>query len=106
MGVGERRTQGDARMGKVKSKISVEKYKAIRKRWDHEDQLLMSRTGAFLTANSILCVALSFQPEVPFQIGVAVVGLALSSLWLTTSLHSFNIIALLYRSARMICHMG
>jgi hypothetical protein len=72
----------------------IEKYKLIRERWDKEDELLLSRTGIFLTANSILGAALGFQVQSghSFRIGVASVGLILSILWLLTSLVSFNII--------------
>lgn len=75
-----------------------DKYEALRKRWDHEDSLLMSRTGIFLTTSSILWAALGFQPnEGFFQVIIGAMGLLLSILWLTTSLHSFRIIRVLYR---------
>ncbi len=78
--------------------VDIEKYKVIRDRWDREDTLLMSRTGAFLTTNSILFAALGFQAQNrPFQIGVAIIGLSLSILWLTTSMHSFNILGTLFQ---------
>ena len=81
--------------GKVVSKD--ERYKAIRERWDKEDTLLISRTGIFLTTNSILYAALGFQAQNPsFQVGVAVIGLTLSILWLTTSWHTTNVIKKLY----------
>jgi len=76
---------------------NLEKYKLIRERWDKEDTLLLSRTGIFLTTNSILIVTMRFQENgFPFQIGVAIVGLILSFLWLTTSLHSFKVISKLF----------
>jgi len=75
----------------------LEKYKLIRERWDKEDTLLLTRTGVFLTSNSLLFAAMRFQESgTSFQIGVAVIGLALSILWLTTSLHSFNVVGKLY----------
>jgi hypothetical protein len=74
-----------------------DRYKVIRERWDKEDTLLNSRTGIFLTTNSILYAALGFQAQNPsFQIGIAVIGLALSILWLTTSWHTTNVIKKLY----------
>ena len=77
--------------------IDIEKYKLIRERWDKEDELLLARTGVFLTANSILCAALGFQSQNQiFQIGVAFVGLILSILWLLTSLQSYRIIGKLF----------
>lgn len=80
-----------------KSSPDIEKYKLIRERWDKEDTLLLSRTGIFLTSNSLLFAAMRFQESSPsFQIGVALVGLILSILWLTTSLHSFNVIGKLF----------
>jgi hypothetical protein len=81
--------------GKVVAKD--ERYKTIRERWDKEDTLLNSRTGIFLTTNSILFAALGFQAQNSgFQIGVATIGLALSTLWLTTSWHTTNVIKKLY----------
>ena len=84
-----------------KQAFDKDKYEAIRQRWDHEDDLLVSRTGVFLTANSILWAALGFQPNNNFfQITIGVMGLLLSILWLTTSLHSFNVIGILYGLAK------
>ncbi len=84
-------------MAGKKQVVDMDKYETLRKRWDHEDTLLTSRTGTFLTANSILWVALGFQPDKsPFQIIIGVIGLALSILWLTTTWHSFNLIKLLH----------
>jgi hypothetical protein len=75
-------------------------YECIRRRWDSEDNLLLSRTGIFLTANSILCAASQLQDNKTFQIGIAVISLTISFFWLTTSWHSFNIIATLFRKAK------
>ncbi len=81
--------------------VGTERYKLIRDRWDKEDSLLVSRTGVFLTVNSILCAALGFQAQNPgFQLGVAVIGLALSLLWLTTSWHTANVIKALFLMCR------
>jgi hypothetical protein len=80
-----------------KKDADTKKYEFVRDRWDKEDTLLVSRTGVFLTVNSILCAALGFQAQNPgFQLGVAVVGLALSFLWLTTSWHTANVIRTLF----------
>jgi hypothetical protein len=80
-----------------KNAVKNERYNLIRERWDKEDSLLLSRTGIFLTTNSILYAALGFQAQNPsFQMGIAVVGLILSVLWLTTSWHTFNVIRKLY----------
>ena len=77
--------------------VDIEKYKIIRERWDKEDTLLLSRTGIFLTSNSLLFSAMRFQESaLSLQIGVAIFGLVLSALWLTTSLHSFNVIGKLF----------
>jgi len=79
--------------------IDIEKYKIIRDRWDKEDTLLISRTGIFLTTNSILLAAAGFQiksPDLFYQIGIAIIGLALSLLWFAASWHSFNIIKTLF----------
>jgi hypothetical protein len=80
----------------------IERYKLIRSRWDAEDSLLVSRTGVFLTANSIFFAASQLQhdPDPTFKIGVMVFSVVISLLWLTTSWHSFNVIARLYREAR------
>lgn len=80
----------------------IERYKLIRSRWDSEDSLLVSRTGVFLTANSIFFAASQFQkePDPMYMIGVMIFSLIISLLWLTTSWHSFNVIARLYREAR------
>jgi hypothetical protein len=85
-------------MASKKQAFDKEKYEILRKRWDHEDNLLVSRTGTFLTASSILWAALGFQPDEKFfQIVIGTMGLLLSILWLTTSLHSFNVIRTLFR---------
>jgi hypothetical protein len=77
---------------------ATERYKLIRERWDKEDALLISRTGIFLTANSILYAAMGFQAKTPgYQVGVAVMGLLLSVLWLMTSWHTTNVIRKLYQ---------
>ena len=80
----------------------IERYKLIRSRWDSEDSLLVSRTGVFLTANSIFFAASQLQkePDPMFMIGVMIFSLVISFFWLTTSWHSFNVIARLYREAR------
>lgn len=81
-----------------KQAFDKDKYEILRKRWDHEDNLLVSRTGIFLTTSSILWAALGFQPDEKFfQIVIGAMGLLLSILWLTTSLHSFNLIRMLYQ---------
>ena len=78
----------------------IEHYKLLRGRWDAEDNLLMSRTGVFLTANSIFCAASQLQQDLAFKIGVTVLSLIISFLWLATSWHSFNVIAYLYRTTK------
>ncbi len=79
----------------------LERYKIIRERWDKEDNLLLTRTGIFLTTNSILLAASGFQLEkLIFQIGLACFGFILSFLWLTTSWHSAKIIRTLYHLSR------
>lgn len=84
-----------------KNAANAQKYKLLRDRWDKEDSLLISRTGIFLTTNSILFAALGFQERNPgFQVVVAVIGLLLSILWLTTSWHTFNVIKKLYRMSK------
>jgi hypothetical protein len=80
-----------------KSAVDYQKYQAIRDRWDKEDSLLNSRTGIFLTTNSILFAASQFQTQEPaFQVGAATIGFALSILWLTTSWHTSNVIKELF----------
>ncbi len=83
----------DAREDVHNETIDLPRYTAIRERWDKEDTLLVSRTGIFLTANSILFAIAGFRAtDHMFQIGVAVIGLLLSIVWLTTAWHSFRII--------------
>ncbi len=78
---------------KASESFDLPKYAAIRDRWDKEDTLLVSRTGIFLTTNSILFAIAGFlASDHVFQLGVAVVGLLLSVVWLTTAWHSFRII--------------
>ena len=87
--------------------VDIERYKLIRDRWDEEDKLLMSRTGTFLTTNSILCAALGFQAQNPvFQLGVAVIGLALSSLWLATTWHTVKVIKCLLLMSKDVMPYG
>lgn len=83
----------------------LEQYQLIRNRWDSEDNLLLSRTGVFLTVNSIFFAASQIQknPDSTFMIGLMVFSLIISFLWLTISWHSFNIIAQLYREAIGFC---
>lgn len=78
------------------------KYKTLRERWDKEDNLLLSRTGIFLTVNSILCAGAQLQQEVGFRTGVAVFSIVISILWLTTSWHSYNVIKKLYLKCKTI----
>ncbi len=78
------------------------KYKTLRERWDKEDNLLLSRTGIFLTVNSILCAGAQLQQEVGFRSGVAIFSIIISLLWLTTSWHSCNLIMELYRKCKTI----
>jgi|GEM_PF-5817451 len=73
-----------------------EEYKAIRDRWDKEDTLLLSRTSIFLMANSVLAAASQFQKDDEFRIGVSILSLVLTTLWMITSWHSANIISALY----------
>lgn len=77
----------------------IKNYEIIRRRWDSEDNLLVSRTGVFLTVNSIFFAASQLQDNLTFKIGVTILSLVISFLWLTTSWHSFNVIARLYREA-------
>lgn len=80
-----------------KTPVDIERYKLVRERWDKEDDLLLSRTGIFLTANSILIAALGFQENnLNFQKGISVLGLLLSLLWLATSIHSGRVIRKLF----------
>lgn len=79
---------------------NIEHYKLLRDRWDSEDNLLMSRTGVFLTANSIFCAASQLQEDTAFNIGITALALIISFLWLATSWHSFNVMAYLYRTTK------
>jgi hypothetical protein len=72
------------------------KYVIIRDRWDKEDNLLLSRTGIFLTVNSILCAGAQLQQALGFRAGIGIFSIVLSTIWLTTSWHSFNVIFYLY----------
>lgn len=76
-----------------------EEYTRLRRRWDAEDQLLLTRTGIFLTTNSILGAAAQLQEDRGFQIGVAFFALLISFYWLIVSRHSFKVIKRLYHSA-------
>ena len=88
-------------MSENKDVANEQKYKLLRDRWDKEDSLLISRTGIFLTANSILFAALGFQEGNPgFQLVVAIMGFLLSVLWLTTSWHAYNVIKKLYQLSK------
>lgn len=69
-----------------------EEYTRLRRRWDAEDQLLLTRTGIFLTTNSILGAAAQLQGDRYFQIGVAFFALLISFYWLIISWHSFKVI--------------
>lgn len=69
-----------------------EEYTRLRHRWDAEDQLLLTRTGIFLTTNSILGAAAQLQGDRYFQIGVAFFALLISFYWLIISWHSFKVI--------------
>ena len=76
------------------------RYETLRRRWDREDDLLMSRTVVFLIVNSIFATACQPQQQEWFKVGVAVLSLVISFLWLTISWHSFNVIAALYHEAK------
>lgn len=75
-------------------------YQLLRERWDKEDSLLLSRTGVFLTANSILLTAAQLKNDSNFRIGVAVLAVIISGLWFTTSWHSYNVIKKLYENCK------
>jgi hypothetical protein len=83
-------------------RINNKRYEIWRKRWDHEDTLLVSRTGIFLTANSIFWAALSFQSTISFfHIIIGLLALLISILWVTTSWHSFNIIMVIFHEIKV-----
>ncbi|WDE07391.1 hypothetical protein SG34_011165 [Thalassomonas viridans] len=77
-----------------------EKYVLIRDRWDKEDSLLLTRTGIFLTVNSILLAAAQLNNSEAFKLAVAAFAAIFSLFWLLTSLHSYRIIKILYQK----CH--
>jgi len=85
---------------KNQNAIKDQEYQIIRKRWDKEDDLLLSRTGIFLTANSILLAASQLNDDFKLRIGITILSLLISILWLTTSWHSFNIIAMLFKRCK------
>ncbi|MBN1304875.1 MAG: hypothetical protein JXA13_10610 [Anaerolineales bacterium] len=85
---------------KINREKRYQQYKLLRSRWDKEDDLLLTRTGIFLTTNSILLAASRFNENLPLQVGVASLGLLLSILWLTTSWHSARVIKQLFLASK------
>lgn len=79
-----------------KSERCNEEYTRLRRRWDAEDQLLLTRIGIFLTTNSILGAAAQLQEDRGFQVGVAFFALLISFYWLIVSRHSFKVIKRLH----------
>lgn len=79
-----------------KSEQCNEEYNRLRRRWDAEDQLLLTRIGIFLTTNAILGAAAQLQEDRGFQVGVAFFALLISFYWLIISRHSFKVIKRLH----------
>lgn len=86
------------KVGTIKARLNEEKdYEALRARWDKEDELLSSRTNAFLTVNAILFAATQIQPgSNSFSIGFALIGIILTVFWMITSKRSADLIQLLF----------
>jgi len=80
----------------IKQELTEKDYISIRERWDKEDELLNSRTGTFLTANTILFAAAQFQKESLYSLGIAIVGIIVTIFWLLVSSRSARIIAYFY----------
>jgi len=75
-------------------------YEQIRERWDREDNLFLTRTGIFLTANSILAAAAQLSDDPVFRVGAALFSIAITILWWLTSWHSARIIARLFDASK------
>ncbi|WNO11662.1 hypothetical protein [Teredinibacter sp. KSP-S5-2] len=69
----------------------------IRKRTVEEDALLNTRTGTFLVGNGFILTALGTQGGAPYTWMIAIFGLAMSILWLFTTVQCFNVIQALHR---------
>ena len=80
--------------------IGNPKYKAIRERWNQEDNLLISRTSLFLTASAILCAVTQFQSDTGFRLAVVIISWLLSFFWIIISWHSTRIIFSLYKACK------
>lgn len=80
----------------IRQELTKTDYKSIRERWDKEDELLNSRTGTFLTANTILFAAAQFQKESIYSLGIAIVGVIVTIFWMLVSSRSARIITYFY----------
>lgn len=70
---------------------------SIRKRTVEEDALLNTRTGTFLVGNGFILTALGTQGGAPYTWLIAIFGLAMSILWLFTTVQCFSVIQALHR---------
>ncbi len=68
-----------------------------RRRIEYEDGLFYQRTSLFLTANSILLVALSFSGDVRVGTLISVLGIAAALTWAVCSIQSSQVIRALTR---------
>jgi hypothetical protein len=64
----------------------------IRKRIEYEDELFNSRTTIFLATNGLWAAAVGVSSALPLQVGIGVLGVLVSIMWVMCSWQSSNVI--------------
>lgn len=69
----------------------------MRKRIEYEDQLFNSRTTIFLATNGLWAAAVGVSSVLPLQIGIGILGVLVSIMWVMCSWQSWKVIRALTR---------
>ena len=69
----------------------------IRKRIEYEDELFNSRTTIFLATNGLWAAAVGVSSVLPLQIGIGILGVLVSIMWVMCSWQSWKVIRALTR---------
>jgi hypothetical protein len=70
----------------------------IRKRIEYEDELFNSRTTIFLATNGLWAAAVGVSSVLPLQIGIGILGVLVSIMWVMCSWQSWKVIRALTRN--------
>jgi hypothetical protein len=65
--------------------------RSLRKRIEVEDELLNSRTTILLGTNGLWAAAVGISGDSPLRMGIPILGILLSIIWLMCSLQSWKV---------------